>query len=54
MSTPKRTVLRAIKMLDDIGCLPVGIVLNFLPTRSNYYYSGRYVGAYSGKGVYGS
>ncbi|MEO7931678.1 MAG: polysaccharide biosynthesis tyrosine autokinase [Chthoniobacterales bacterium] len=54
MSTPKRTVLRAVKTLDEINCLPDGIILNFLPTRSSYYYSGRYLGSYSGKGVYGA
>lgn len=53
-STPKKTVVRAIKALDDIHCLPVGVVLNFVPTgHGQYYYSGRYYGSYSGKGVYG-
>ena len=55
MSTPRKTVLRAIKALDDINCLPVGLILNFIPAgNGNYYYSGRYYGTYNGKGVYGS
>jgi capsular exopolysaccharide synthesis family protein len=53
LSTPKRTVLRAVKTLDDINCLPDGLILNFIPARGTYYYSGRYVGTYGGKGVYG-
>ncbi len=53
-STPRKTVLRAVKALDDIRCLPVGLVLNFIPSGNNhYYYSGRYYGSYNGKGVYG-
>lgn len=55
MSTPRKTVLRAVKALDDIHCLPVGIILNFIPSvNSHYYYSGRYYGSYNGKGVYGA
>ena len=55
MSTKRKTVLRAIKALDDIHCLPVGLILNFIPSGDNdYYYSGRYYGSYNGKGVYGA
>ena len=54
MSTKRKTVVRAVKALDDIHCRPVGIILNFIPSGDNhYYYSGRYYGSYNGKGVYG-
>ena len=45
-----------MKALAEIKCPPAGIILNFLPTGSvsYYYYSGRYYGSYTGKGVYGA
>ncbi|MGB8168168.1 MAG: polysaccharide biosynthesis tyrosine autokinase [Chthoniobacteraceae bacterium] len=55
-ATPRKAVVRAIRALAEIKCRPVGIVLNCLPTGAgrDYYYSGKYYGEYSGKGVYGS
>lgn len=55
LSTPKSTILRAIRLLTDVGRRPTGTVLNFLPSDRGgyyYYYSGRYHGAYGGKNVY--
>ncbi len=55
-STPTKTIARAVKALSEINCRPAGIILNFLPSGagSYYYYSGRYYGSYTGKGVYGA
>ena len=55
MSTKRKTVVQAVKALNDIGCAPIGLVLNFIPSGDTYYYySGRYFGSYNGKGVYGT
>jgi len=58
--TPRKMVLRALKLLADIHVVPAGIVLNCLPSGSGAtydYYYGRHYGAYGtygSKGVYGS
>jgi succinoglycan biosynthesis transport protein ExoP len=54
--TPRKTLQRALKSLQEIHCHPTGIVLNFLPSGANnyYYYSGKYHGVYGEKGVYGT
>ena len=54
--TPRKILQRALRSLEEINCHPSGIVLNFLPSGSNnnYYYSGKYHGAYGEKGVYGT
>ena len=57
-TTPKKSVVHAIRLLNEIGCLPAGIVLNFVKSRrlGDYYtYSGRAYGggSYGSKGVYG-
>jgi capsular exopolysaccharide synthesis family protein len=58
--TPRKMVLRALKLLADIHVMPAGIVLNCLPSGSGAaydYYYGRHYGAYGtygSKGVYGS
>ena len=55
-STSRKTAARAVRALSDIKCRPAGVVLNFLPSGSgrDYYYSGKYYGSYSSKGVYGA
>jgi succinoglycan biosynthesis transport protein ExoP len=54
--TPRKTLQRALKSLQEIHCHPTGVVLNFLPSGASnyYYYSGKYHGAYGEKGVYGT
>jgi capsular exopolysaccharide synthesis family protein len=54
-TTPRAAVLRAVKMLTDIQCKPVGTILNRLPQRhgAGYYYY-YYAGEYGSEGVYGS
>lgn len=53
--TPRAAVQRALKMLADIKCRPVGTILNRLPHGhgAGYYYY-YYTGEYGSKGVYGS
>ncbi len=55
-STTRKTATRALRALTEIKCRPAGVILNFLPTGSgsDYYYSGKYYGSYSSKGVYGA
>ena len=55
-STSRKTAARAVRALGDIKCRPAGVVLNYLPTGSGreYYYSDKYYGSYSSKGVYGT
>ncbi len=54
-STPKKSVLHAIRVLSETGREPTGILLNCLDTRAGYYaYSGRYHAGYGSKGVYGA
>ena len=55
-STTRKTASRALRALTEIKCRPAGVILNFLPTGSgsDYYYSGKYYGSYSSKGVYGT
>jgi capsular exopolysaccharide synthesis family protein len=57
-STPKKSVLHAIRLLQEVDSPPAGIVINRLRARrsSAYYayaYSGRLYGGYGSKGVYG-
>ena len=54
-STSGKTAARAVRALTEIKCRPAGIVLNSIPSGSGneYYYSGKYYGTYSSKGVYG-
>lgn len=53
-STPKKSLLHAIRLLYSVGQPPAGIVLNQMKGRPGYYtYSGRYYAAYGSKGVYG-
>lgn len=54
-STPRKSVVHAIRVLDEIGYTPAGMVLNRMQGRPGYYaYSGRYHASYGAKGVYGS
>ena len=55
-ATSGKTGIRAVRALSEIKCRPAGIILNFLPSGSgsHYYYSGKYYGSYSSKGVYGA
>ena len=57
-STPKNSILHAIRLLEEVGSPPAGIVINRLRAgRSSAYYayaySGRVYGGYGSKGVYG-
>ncbi len=57
-STPKKSILHAIRLLEEVGSPPAGIVINRLRAgRSSAYYayaySGRMYGGYGSKGVYG-
>ncbi len=57
-STPKKSILHAIRLLEEVGSPPAGIVINRLRVgRSSAYYayaySGRVYGGYGSKGVYG-
>ena len=57
-STPKKSVVHAIRLLDENNCPPAGVILNRMRAgRSGgyYYYSGRSYGGktYGAKGVYG-
>ena len=60
--TPRRAVVRSIKLLRNAEAGPSGIVLNRLPRRRlgygyyyyNPYYDYAYYGKYSRKGVYGA
>lgn len=57
-STPKKSILHAIRLLEEVGSPPAGIVINRLRAghSSAYYayaYSGRVYGGYGSKGVYG-
>lgn len=53
-STPKNSILRAIRLLSDVGRRPSGIIFNRLPDERGayYYYSGRYHHGYGAKNVY--
>jgi Mrp family chromosome partitioning ATPase len=57
-STPKKSILHAIRLLQEVGSPPAGIVINRLRARRSgayysYAYSGRMYGGYGSKGVYG-
>ena len=54
-STSGKTAARAVRALTEIKCRPAGVVLNSIPSGAGneYYYSGKYYGTYSSKGVYG-
>ena len=54
-ATARAAVQRAVKMLTDIKCKPVGTILNRLPHGhgAGYYYY-YYAGEYGSEGVYGS
>jgi len=52
--TPRKMVVRALKVLEEIHIKPSGIVLNFIPDGADSYYSGNYYGSYVDNGVYGS
>ena len=58
-STPKKSVLHAIRLLDEIDCPPAGVILNRVKAARSggyYAYSGRVYGGktYGAKGVYGN
>lgn len=53
-STPKKSLVHAIRLLHSVGQPPAGIILNQMKGKPGYYtYSGRYYTAYGSKGVYG-